>query len=63
MMKGRKVSSPRVRSPERGWWCRAWTKDRLEGEDLLGEQLDGAGRAFEVMEEVWNGPEEAERIV
>lgn len=29
----------------------------------MGEQLDGAGRAFEVMEEVWNGPEEAERIV
>lgn len=51
-----------MRSPEKGWG-RAWTKDRLEGEDLRGEHLGGAGRAFEVVKEVWNGPEEAERIV
>lgn len=27
-----------------------------------GEQLGGAGRTSELREEVWNGPEEAERM-
>lgn len=58
MKMDREVSSPRVRSSGRRG---AYTKDRLGGTNLRGEQLGGAVKTFELRwEQIWNEQEEAE---